>query len=333
MIAKDWCAYENNNRPFDCLVHTDKGRTPTDREVLAADDGMESFRLGGYEVDSLTDIMLGWLGEQTEQRSAQPFFAVLSVQPPHNPYTAPETEMGRHTPGTVELRANVPPVDRVAVRARRDLAGYYAAIERIDRNVGRLREKLDELGIANDTYVIFFSDHGDLHGSHGQWRKTAPWEESMRIPFVIGGPSREHQNSLRVDVPINHVDIAPTTLGLCGIAAPPTMEGFDYSSWLRKSPFAPDDSGAEPDSAYLGIPVPTYHPESVDRAWRGIVTRDNWKYVCLEGLPWLMFDLNEDPYELANLAHDRTFRAKREELHDRLERWIVDTGDSFELTR
>ena len=84
---------------------------------------------------------------------------------------------------------------------------------------------LDELGIADDTYLVLFSDHGDMHGSHGQWRKTSPWEESLRIPFLIGGPSREHQNSFRTDAPINHVDIAPTTLGLCGLEPPSEIDG------------------------------------------------------------------------------------------------------------
>jgi len=132
-------------------------------------------------------------------------------------------------------------------------------------------------------------------------------------------------------VPINHVDIRPTTLGLCGIAPPPSMEGYDYSSRVRRSPHAPPGVDDEPDSAYLGIPVPTGHPESVDRPWRGIVTRDNWKYVCLDGVPWLMFNLEEDPYELVNLAHDRTYAARRAQLHARLERWIHETEDSFEL--
>jgi hypothetical protein len=87
----------------------------------------------------------------------------------------------------------------------------------------------------------------------------------------------------------------------------------------------------EPDSAYLSIPVPTGHGDSVDRPWRGVVTRDGWKYVCLEGQPWLMFDLNEDSYELANLAHNTSFGAQRRRLHDRLITWRATTDDSFLL--
>jgi arylsulfatase A-like enzyme len=312
---EDWWAYENNNRPFDCLVHTDCGRQPTGVRVIAEADGMRQFRLPGYETDALTDIMIDWLGDHTRANPDQPFFAVLSVQPPHNPYVAPESDMARHNPASVELSANVPPNERVRRRARRDLAGYYAAIERVDHNLGRIRAQLAALGIDDDTYVIFFSDHGDMHGSHGQWRKTSPWEESIRVPFVIGGPSRDHASPRELDYPINQVDVAPTTLGLCGLTPPPWMEGSDYSPCVK------GEAPSAPDSAYIGIPEPTGHFDSIDRAWDGVVTRDGWKYVCFGQQPWLMFDLNEDPYELVNLAHNPAQRGRRKELHDLVDQW------------
>lgn len=308
----DWWAYENNNRPFDCLVHTDVGKTPNGAPVLQDQDGMEQFRLDGYETDALTDLTLDWIRDN----SSRPFFAVLSVQPPHNPYTAPAESMGRRTPAEITLRRNVPPVPEVRDRARRDLAGYYAAIERIDHNLGRLRDTLQELGIADDTYVIFLSDHGDMHGSQGQWRKTSPWEESIRVPLLIGGPSREHQNEHRPDVPFNQPDLAPTTLGLCGIAAPESMDGTDYSALVTGESVKPG-----PDSAYIGIPCPTGHASSIERPWSGIVTTDGWKYAVLEDDPWLLFHLSEDPYEFINHAQDPAYRRRREELHERLTEW------------
>ena len=63
----------------------------------------------------------------------------------------------------------------------------------------------------------------------------------------------------------------------------------------------------------------------------GVVTADGWKYVCLEGQPWLLFNLNEDPYELANLAHNTAFGTQRRRLHERLARWVAETGDAFAL--
>lgn len=321
---EDWWGYENNNHPYNCWVSTDQ-----EGETI-------SFRLPGYETDSLTDIMIDWLKTRTKQPD-QPFFGVLSVQPPHTPYIAPSENMAHYNPAKLELRPNVPPVKWVQARARTELAGYYAAIERVDWNVGRIRQALRDLNLDTNTWLIFFSDHGDMHGSQGQFWKTNPWEEALRIPFVVSVPTRSSQVSLQSDVPLNHVDIAPTTLGICGLAKPENMIGTDYSDYLTKGWLAYDQPLHHqpglpgPDSAYIGIPVPTMHMDSIDRPWRGLVTRDGWKYVALENQPWLMYNLNEDPYEFVNLAHNLWYKRQRKQLHERLAQWIADTGDAFAL--
>ena len=190
-------------------------------------------------------------------------------------------------------------------------------------------------GLDLDTHILFFSDHGDMHGSHGQFKKTAPWAESVNVPFVVGGlhPRYEARSGWMPQL-INHVDIAPTTLGLCGIDKPDWMRGHGYSGlrlpWrLRRR--SPRPQTAAPDSAFIQSVVPTGHGDSVDRPWRAVVTDDGWKYVALEGQPWLMFNLNEDPYELVNLAHNTRFGVERRHLQDRLAQWIVETGDAFVL--
>lgn len=309
-----WTGYENNNSQWDCWVHGGEG------------DSAYHHRLPGYETDALTDLLIEYIQERGGD--GHPFFAALSIQPPHDPYVAPEDWMRRHTPGEIELRPNVPDIPRVVHRARRDLAGYYAMIENLDWNLGRVRAALERNDLAQDTHIVFFSDHGDLHGSHGLFRKTAPWEESIRVPFVIGGGIPYYSGkSGYAPVPLNHVDIAPTTLGLCGIEKLEWMQGYDYSGYrLFDKPVE-----HEPDSAYIGIVVPTGHSDSVDRPWRGIITRDGWKYVALEGQPWLMFDLNEDPYEQANLALDSRYSVERRRLQQRLAQWIADTEDRFDL--
>ncbi|MBN2390653.1 MAG: sulfatase [Anaerolineae bacterium] len=321
---EEWIGYENNNSQWDCWVHGGAG-----------DDAFQ-YRLPGYETDALTDLFIDFLdargAEQLEAHYtdlvARPFFAVLSVQPPHDPYVAPAEWMTHHTPGTVTLRPNVPNVPRVVEQARRELAGYYAQIENLDWNLGRIREALARNGLAENTHIIIFSDHGDMHGSHGQFRKTSPWEEAIRIPFIIGGHTPRYANKGgSVTAPLNHVDIAPTTLGLCGIDAPAWMEGTDYSGYRIRD----REVAHEPDSAYLQLVIPTMHGDSVDRPWRGVVTRDGWKYVVLEGQPWLMFNLNEDPYEQVNLAHNTRFVRERRALHARLAQWVAETGDAFAL--
>ena len=139
------------------------------------------------------------------------------TSPPTNPaYGAP-----RIHPATLRLRRNVPDVPWIQEKTRLGLAGYYPMVENLDYNIGRIRHALTSLGVDRDTYLIFFSDHGDMMGSHGQFGKSSPWEESIRIPFLVhrtGGSY--HMRTGICDAPLNHVDIAPTTLGLCGIPVP-----------------------------------------------------------------------------------------------------------------
>lgn len=314
---KYWVGYENNNSQYDCWVHGGEG------------ENAFHYRLPGYETDELTNLLLKYLEDRKDDE--KPFFAVLSVQPPHNPYIAPPEYMAHYQPQQLKMRLNVPPIDRIEQQARQYYAGACAMVENIDWNMGRIRAKLDELGLTEDTHILYFSDHGDMHGSHGMFHKTNPYEESIRVPFIMSG-GRTHYgvtSSCRVNYPINHVDVAPTTLGLCGIEVPDWMEGTDYSA-LRYSRH-PKELDKYPDSAYIQNVTPTRHGHSTDLPWRGIVTRDGWKYVCFPGTPWLMFDLNEDPYEFVNLAHNTVYFDKRVELNNRLRKWVEDTGDEFDV--
>ncbi len=312
---KHWTGYENNNSQWDCWVH--------------GGEGNDSFhyRLPGYETDCLTDLMIDYINVKGED---EPFFGVLSVQPPHNPYVAPEEFMARHNPGNVILRENVPNIPRIEKEARKNLAGYYAMIENLDYNIGRIIKTLEEKDMLFNTHIVFFSDHGDMHGSHGQYHKTSPYEESIKIPFIISG-EKPMQYEKRAcgdipNVPINHVDIAPTSLGLCGIECPSWMQGTDYSYLRIKTNKKPVNV---PQSGFIQSVVPTGHGHSVDKPWRGVVTTDGYKYVCLENTPWLMFDLNEDPYELANMAHNTVYRDKLIELNNMVKEWCKKVDDDF----
>jgi arylsulfatase A-like enzyme len=326
---KQWIGYENNLAMFDSWVH---GHDRSGEEV-------EHTRLNGYETDALTDLFIDYIEQQAKGGDAAdgsgcaPFFAALSVIPPHNPFIAPEEWMARHTPGQIELRANVPPYADIRERAQLELAGYYAMIENLDHNLGRIREALYRLNQYQDTIIIFFSDHGDMLGSHGQFRKTSIYHESLNIPFVVGGgvPFYECDAMVKpqvLDYPVNHVDIATTSLGLCGIEPPEEMAGYNYApqiSWHFKETESP------PQSAFLQYCVPSKYGYCMDRPWRGLVTADGWKYACFEGQPWVLFDRNTDPWELVNRAHYKLSRQRRNALQEQLADWIERTGDSFAL--
>ena len=317
-----WIGYENNNSQYDCYVH---GHDHRGEEV-------ELYRLPGYETDALTDLLIDDLHRRAaDPGDASPFFAVLSVQPPHDPYIAPAEYAGRRNPADIILRPNVPDIPRIRDGARRDLCGYYAMIENLDANLGRVRAALAELGMSDNTHIVFFSDHGDMLGSHGYTAKSQPWEESIRIPFIIGGgvPFYGQRGGRYAAPPLNHIDIAPTTLGLCGLPTPDWMSGFDYSGYRRRDNDLP--LPGEPDSAYLQHNVRKFHSHGIDRTWRGVVTRDGWKYTCLEHQPFGLYNLNEDPFEQANLAYQPAFRKQRQHLQDQLAAWIRETEDEFPL--
>lgn len=109
-----WVGYENNNSQWDCWVHGGGGK----KAFLE--------RLAGYETDALTDLIIRYVKEKAALQKAgkgKPFFACLSVQPPHDPYGAPEEYMSRYNPARIELRPNVPRVAKMEATARRDLAG------------------------------------------------------------------------------------------------------------------------------------------------------------------------------------------------------------------
>ncbi len=175
-----------------------------------ADDETEPRKLAGYQTDGLFDLALDYLAERPKDK---PFFLMLSVEAPHPPFVAPPEAVARVAArGPIRHRPNVdvgaisffppewyetpPPAgpldtgDPASVRRVFDanMQAYYAMIEVIDANMGRLDEALRREGLAEDTVVVFLADHGELGGSHGQLGKAEPWEESVWHPVDRAQP-------------------------------------------------------------------------------------------------------------------------------------------------
>ncbi|MDB5351766.1 MAG: Arylsulfatase [Planctomycetota bacterium] len=247
-----------------------------------------------------------------------PFFLVVSMGPPHDPYGAPEKSMKLYDPAKLTMRPNW--VEGVSGAGRKELAAYYAAITAVDEQVGRLLKTLDDTGRAEDTIVIVTSDHGDMLGSHGQRLKRKPFEESIRVPGIIRYPAKVKPGRT-TEALLTHVDVAPTLLSLCGLPVPSEMQGRDLSGVVLGT----TDRG--PDSAFFQIFVP-FAGDTTPRPWRGVRT-DRYMYARTQEGPWLLFDLKADPYELKNLAKDSAHTVVRDRMEAMLVEWMKRTGDSW----
>lgn len=182
-----------------------------------------------YDAIAQTQDVCQYLKAQTKKDD--PFFLVLSIGSPHDPYqTAPEKYRKMYENKIFTIRDNVP-AEKVE-KVQNDLRGYYAHMTAIDDCVGQLRFTLKEQGYDENTIIVFTADHGDLMGSHGAWNKQQPYDESIRVPFLIHYPKAFGPQGKKSKALINSPDIMPTLLGLTGIEVPKSVEGKDFSQIL-----------------------------------------------------------------------------------------------------
>ncbi len=269
-----------------------------------------------YEPDYWTDKAIEFLYESQEK----PFFLMLALGAPHDPYVAPEKYMDLYDPEKLTMEPNW--VEGTRDGGRKEIAGYYASITAIDDQIGRLLQTLRQLNLEEDTIVFFSSDHGNMLGSQSRTLKMLPWEESIRVPGIIRYPgtvpSGRTSNAM-----FSHVDFAPTILSLCGMSVPPHMQGSDLSHLI----VGKTEQG--PSSAYFQNFGP-YYPSDVKHGWRAIRTK-RYLYARHESEPWLLYDLEKDPYELNNLIEDRSASQLAQDLDTRLLKWMHKVGDSWKF--
>ena len=275
----------------------------------------------GYDAIAQTKDAEQYLRDHA--KSDKPFFLFLSWGPPHNPYqTAPAKYRAMYKPGQMILRPNVPASDQG--QARLDLAGYYAHCTALDDCVGTLMQTLRATGLASNTLVVFTADHGALLGSHGQYHKQQPWEESIRVPLLLHWPDGLGTTGRSRDALISSEDIMPTLLGLCGEPIPKTVEGLDYSDYLR--------GGKNPSDGVTLIscmaPFGEWDRQRGGREYRGIRT-DRYTYVRDLNGPWLLFDDQADPYQTNNLVNEPAHAELQADLAATLTRKLKETGDQF----
>jgi arylsulfatase A-like enzyme len=268
-----------------------------------------------FEAETWTDLGIEFL--RGSRGDARPFFLAIAMGPPHDPYQAPNAFSRLYDPAKLKMRPNWK--GGPGVPGPKEIAEYYGMVTGIDEQVGRLLRALDDSGMADDTIVVFSSDHGDMLGSQGRRLKRKPWEESIRIPGLVRYPRKIKPR--RSNTIFTHVDFAPTLLGLCGVWWPEEMQGTDFSTLFTGGEITP------PGSAFFQIFGP-YHGDGTENAWRGVRT-ERYMYARTESGPWVLYDLDNDPSEMKNLAADSASKTLLEDMERRLAIWMQNTGDSW----
>lgn len=274
----------------------------------------------GYDAFAQTEDAQRYIRERA--RRPEPFVLLVSYGIPHFPHaTAPDEYKALYPPDKIVLPPNVP--DALAAKAREEAQGYYAHCTALDKCVGDILKTLHEAGIAENTLLVFTSDHGEMLGSHGcpPYMKQVAWSESAHVPFLLRYPAIHGAEGRVVETPLTTPDIFPTLLGLAGIAVPDTVEGEDLSGVVRK--------GTEiADRAALYMGVAPFIQREFAQEYRAIRTRQYTYVRGLEG-PWLLFDDEKDPYQLDNLITRPEHAALRQQLDRQLQGELDKIRDDF----
>ncbi|MEM6688463.1 MAG: sulfatase [Planctomycetota bacterium] len=277
-----------------------------------------------------------------EENQDQPFFLGVGFFRPHTPYVAPKEYFELYPRKTLALpfaptgdRQDIPiaafahncPVPNYGLSEDALLGAtqaYYACVSFIDAQVGRLLDTLDELGLADRTMVVFWSDHGYHLGDHnGIWQKRTLFEQSSRSPLIIRTPKHLQSGSLgpcrRV---VEFVDIYPTVTDGCGLVAPNNLEGRSLKSLLNN----PQADWEEEAITQVVRPADSRLPKPV--MGRSIRTH-RYRYTEWdEGrMGRELYDHHADPNEFNNLAQqlDPNLKALMKQLSRRLDRKALGT--------
>ena len=322
------------------------------------DDAGKEHVLPGYAPVAQMDQTLEFI----EKNASRPFLVVLSWHPPHSSYEgAPQPFIDLYPPDKIQFRRNVPQQPDMS-SVRKDTIGYFSHVSALDHEIGRLMTKLEEWGIANNTILVYSSDHGDMLGSHGLWAKRRPYEESTNVPFIVRWPGHIPAGA-RVDQLFSTPDIAPTLLGLAGVPAPSRMQGIDLSDALRgkdapgpESAFImargglpgssgdeSEDGGGKGASQQAGKKQAEQKQDKNKQAeknsvapkdegeWRGVRT-PRYTYARIQkdkgATPWVLFDNEKDPFQMRNLVGDPASAGLLKELDAMVDAWRKRLGES-----
>jgi len=296
--------------------------------------GGEPVRPKGYNATLMTDQAIEFIRQSND--AAQPFFLMVSWNPPHATFTdAPEDKKALYPEGSLPLRPNASGANEAVPAGAPDIArrndwpnyqGYHAHITAIDEELGRVLAAIDELGLARNTIVVYTSDHGSMFGSHGVGSKRQPYEESIRVPFLVQWPGVVPPGH-KSQALFGSIDIMPTLCALAGLDVPSTCAGQDFS------PLLTGGTGPDPEAQFImhiakeNASGGNKHPAPL---FRGVRTRTHTFAVKPDGEGFL-FDNRRDPFQLNNLYADPGAAALRTRLEALTRRFLETARDPFDM--
>ena len=259
----------------------------------------------------------------------RPFTLTCSFDPPHPPTVVQEPYFSMYPPEKIPVPESIDdPMtdspyktkskkkDQLLYRDPKDIQGmrsiYYGMVREVDDWIGVILKKLDELGIADNTLVIFTSDHGEMLGDHGMHSKMIFYEGSVHVPLLMRFPGRIKPGTV-VEQPVSTMDVAPTILGYLGQVAPKT-DGISLRPLVEGKRMDHDVV-----SYSLGRTEPNYMIRTGDLK---LMMAQSEKGKGLDGL----YDLKDDPFEMRNLiVRPKSPEKNREQarrMKARLVQWL-----------
>jgi choline-sulfatase len=285
----------------------------------------------------LPDLLVDNALEFVKDNKDRPFALMLNFRAPHLPYgPVPDVDAAPFK----DLDPTIPNFPGLNVKQVKTWTrDYYASIHSIDRNLGRLLKFLDESGLAENTIVVFTSDHGYNIGHHGlntkgnaTWiaaghkgRRPNMFDTSLQVPLIVRWP-RVVRPGATSDALVSNIDTHATVLGMLGVPSPKDyrQEGEDFSPILRGE-----------QTRWRDAVFAQYDMHNGDKAMMRTVRTDRWHLVrqYLRNQPDELFDVQSDPDEAKNLYDDPRHREVREQLQRRLEEWMRGVDDPVLKTK
>lgn len=303
------CNFFQNNRPT--LVHCDK------------------FNPGKHSSELISDSAVNYLNRRKGNTQNAPFFLYLSYLAPHDPRTMPQEYKEMYDPDKLQLPKNCVPehpflygveeirderlakYPREEAEVRRHLAEYYGMISHLDHEIGRVIAKLEEIDEIDNTIIVLTSDNGLALGSHGLMGKQNLYDHSVRVPLVMQGAGIP-KGEIR-DQYVYLLDIFPTLCELNGLEIPQSVEGISFYPCIL------DSSVKTRENLYFAY-------NDLLRA-----VKDE-RYKLIEYRTTInrtqLFDMQNDPEELTNLAdqseYTEVLKRMREKLYGLRDKWESD---------